>query len=776
MRSRLSMYLYVFILCLFRVAFMNAQGNLAIGQWQQILPFKTSQYVTGGNGSVYYSTGTAIAIVHDDMSIEYLSKVEGLSGVNIRAIHYNKIEDALVIGYSDGNIDLVYEDGIINKNEILLNPNIQASRSIKSMYTDADGIVFMSTDFGVVIMDIENDKFETIFTPSPVNQVAEFEGSLYVALNSGIYRIPRSELINFIDFNLWEYYGSDFGLPGDYTSKAIAAFNGNLYADIDGDLYQINNSITEIFNDISSNDLNFLYAGANQLYAGFRCIDVNGVECLGRTIGLSATGDITEATGFCSVRPRYIYEDDDGLIWFADDFNILKRTDNLAFACRSETLNTPKVSSVSDVKVIDGVIYIAAGGADQNFSPNGSRIGTMVFKDGEWIEYGSFTEQVLEDDDSRDHYEIAVKPSSNLVYFATARSGILQFDPENFEFLTYGEDNSPLRRALGDNGPRPRVFGIGFDSNDNLWSTNFTAPSPLNVLKEDGTWVSFKPTSEDAYTFLAIDQADNKWVVTEDQSVSFIIFNEGDINDRSDDRVRKVNTANSELGNATVRSIVSDRDGAIWVGTDQGAVVFNCGDPFDAGCTGSRPKVLKDGFLALLLDDEVVNTIAVDPANRKWFGTDNGIFVQSPSGDEELFHFNIENSPLLTNRVIEIDIDPITGIVYIGTEKGLIAYRSDAIEGTDQHSSAVRTYPNPVNPGYTGSIAIVGLANESSVKIANVNGQLVYETEALGGQAIWDGRDFSGRRVSSGVYYVFGASSSFFGDAKGAITKILFLH
>jgi hypothetical protein len=67
----------------------------------------------------------------------------------------------------------------------------------------------------------------------------------------------------------------------------------------------------------------------------------------------------------------------------------------------------------------------------------------------------------------------------------------------------------------------------------------------------------------------------------------------------------------------------------------------------------------------------------------------------------------------------------------------------------------VLVFPNPVPPGYTGTIAIRGLVRDAFVKITEPDGRLVHQTRALGGQAIWDGRNYKGEKVSSGVYLVF---------------------
>ena len=163
----------------------------------------------------------------------------------------------------------------------------------------------------------------------------------------------------------------------------------------------------------------------------------------------------------------------------------------------------------------------------------------------------------------------------------------------------------------------------------------------------------------------------------------------------------------------------------------------------------------QDGDLALLLGTEDILCLAVDGGNRKWFGTRNGVFVQSPSGQEAVHQFNTSNSPLLDNTILDIEVNPLDGEVFIGTAQGLISYRGEATDATNSFDPEVVVFPNPVRPEYSGPIAIKGLARDALVKITDIRGRLVYETTATGGQAIWNGSVYIGRRGSPGVDLVF---------------------
>jgi hypothetical protein len=64
-------------------------------------------------------------------------------------------------------------------------------------------------------------------------------------------------------------------------------------------------------------------------------------------------------------------------------------------------------------------------------------------------------------------------------------------------------------------------------------------------------------------------------------------------------------------------------------------------------------------------------------------------------------------------------------------------------------------YPNPVRPEYDGTVKISGLLNKATVKITDIEGNLVYETTSEGGTIEWDTTAFGKHKVASGVYMVF---------------------
>jgi hypothetical protein len=236
------------------------------------------------------------------------------------------------------------------------------------------------------------------------------------------------------------------------------------------------------------------------------------------------------------------------------------------------------------------------------------------------------------------------------------------------------------------------------------------------------------------------------------------VYNPGaNVDALNDDKWKyfRVGKGSGNLPSNEVFSIAKDKNGFIWIGTAAGIGIVQCPEQvFEAGgCEAILPVVQQDQFAGFLFQNEEVKTIAVDGANRKWIGTRNGVWLVSEDGDKIIYRFTEDNSPLLSNDIKKIAIDPQSGEVYISTFKGICSFRSTATDA-QEHTSKILVYPNPVPPGYNGTIAIRGVTNNATVKIAELNGRLVFQTRALGGQAVWNGRNYKGDKVASGVYLV----------------------
>jgi ligand-binding sensor domain-containing protein len=261
------------------------------------------------------------------------------------------------------------------------------------------------------------------------------------------------------------------------------------------------------------------------------------------------------------------------------------------------------------------------------------------------------------------------------------------------------------------------------------------------------------------------------------RDLALFVFNDNNTPDNTaDDKTQKLTSVagNGNLPGSSILSMAVDREGQLWLGTDQGvARIFSPGNVFTGGdYDAQRITVEEDGYLHPLLETEAVTAIAVNGDNEKWLGTDKaGVFLMSADGATELLHFTEADSPLLSNSIQSIKIAS-DGVVYFATSLGIVSYKDYKIESTSTLDS-LTIYPNPVRPEYYGPVFITNLVNESNVKITDVTGALVWETQAQGGQVIWDGNNFENRRVNTGVYYIFVTNSD---GSQKKTGKILFVR
>jgi hypothetical protein len=748
-----------------------AQTDIAVGEWKSYLPYPTANWVAQSDTKVYFAAEWSLAVADKaDRSFQRVSKVEGLSDVGISVVQFNRFSNTLIVVYNNTVIDLVKPEGISTLFDLYNFQGISGDKEVYHIFVEDAENVYISTNYGISQLNLANNEFPfTTFTGLPVLASAIFQNHIYITTEDGIFRISKDNGFP-EDFNQWEKMDEQDGFPGPYTSTAITVYDNHLYLSLNDTLFRYDGQYLVNVHFEPDQYIRFLTAEGPRLVAGYFCKNEN---CPGKVLYFQPDGTYTQAPSNCVDRPIYAIEDDQGNVWFSDEWREFRIHNAGAETCNRVNLNSPFSNNVNQMAIYQDELWIASGGVRTNFSYLFRDDGFFYFNDGWWTTYNRNSRPELKG--LFDFYDIAVHPENGKVYVASYLDGLVEFD--RTVMTVYNDTNSTLNNATLDT-LRTRVSGLAFDSGNNLWLANHSANRPISVFRADGTWQSFAPAAcnQNELALVVVDRTGAKWMTITNTSGGIFLFDEGDPDNPSDDRCRVISANNSNLPSNRVNTLAADLDGDIWVGTEQGVIVFECGDPFDPGCLGSLRTVVQDNFGAYLLETENVRTIAVDGANRKWFGTDNGIFVQSADGTQQIAYFTVDNSPLFDNTVNDIAIHPATGEVFIGTNRGLQSFRGRATVGGVINTNEVTVFPNPVRPEYDGVIAINGLARDADIKITDVHGQLVYQSRAEGGQAIWDGRDYNGRRAASGVYLVFSTSPQSLAKPNAVVAKILFIN
>ncbi|MCB0687311.1 MAG: hypothetical protein KDC53_12330 [Saprospiraceae bacterium] len=760
--------LNILFLSLTITGIINAQSDQRIGTWKSYLPYRLGLSVTQSPEAVYYGTEWALLKINkEDLSLEYYSKVEGLHDIGVQALKYDDTEKVLIVIYQNSNIDLVFSDEIVNLNQIEANTQIVEDRTIYDVFVQYP-YAYLACGFGVVQLDIESREFGfTTFTNTPVRSIIERQNTLVISTDLGIYEIEENQENNLADFGEWHKLGFAEGLPQNHVGQRLALIDNVLYAGVNNELYRRDDLRFEFVHQENGYAFQFATAGPEGILTGWLC--ENG--CNGKKILLQSDGHKKSITN-CSNKTTNAVVDESGRVWYADDARGYKYSEGFEGNCQTIIPDRPPTHNTAQIAAHNQKLYVATGGVTINYGYLFRTEGFYTNESGSWQSFNKNNVSELNQRDMRDFLAVEVG-SDGTVYVGTFWDGLIQYKNENF--TVFDDENSSLQNSVI-NPDRNRITDMSFDQNGNLWILNHDAPRPVSVYTREGEWKSFSlPTSTNP-EHIAIDNAGFKWISV--GGVGLVVFDSGaDPLSTSDDQYRVFNSNNSGLTVNSINHIAADKNGGVWVGTTEGVVFFNCGNfPFEDNCQGKRPIVEQNGIAGVLLGEENIKAIAIDGANQKWFGTNNGVFVQSEDIETQVFAFNTKNSPLFDNGIIDIAIDNRSGEVFIATNRGIQSYRGAAIDGGIFHESQITVFPNPVRPNYQGPIAIRGLAENANVKITDVSGLLVYETTALGGQAIWDGNDLRGRRVSSGVYLVFSAASQNQFNPDAAITKIMLVN
>ena len=785
-----------FLLCSLLIGGLLPAQVDSIGQWRSLQSFSNGSYVTESETDIIYTTGAAIFYLDkEDLSITTLTRTAGLAGGRIDLLRYHAPTGTLIIVYANSTIDLLKDGRFVTLRQID-NFNFSGDKRIYDVTFGADNRVYLAAGYGVSALNLDDRTFAfTTFTGIRVDGVAEYGERIYAATEEGLYRVPLRGG-NLPDFNTWTLLGLADGLPGDYASRALGVWRQRLYFGVNEDVWELNGATApRPFYDGAplDNRLEYLSPGAERLLAGYRCTTSN---CRDRAVfSLEADGRGTRLAD-CAFLTANAIEDDRGRIWFGDDAGTIRYLATPDGNC--QFLQYPGPPTNSNYRLLhDGSsLWVAPGQLDENTTPSFDLNGVYRFTEGSWTVLNRDNTEAFRGrngekdfaDDFATVIDVDYDPVNDIHYFSSFFEGLIGLDAAA-EATLYDETNSSIELAP-DAGPgRIRLAGTATDANGFTYAAVSRAVDNgiVSVRSPEGQWAALgQGCGLNIAIDIAVDAEGYVWVLHRGGANGGITVIDpmGTPMDPSDDRCRTLLSSNSNLPTNELRSVTVDLNGAVWVGTALGIVIFDCGpNVFGAGqCLGRRPIVeADDGFGALLLETVEVRSIAVDGGNRKWIGTTGGAFLLSERGNEQLVFFDRGNSPLLDNAINDITIDPTTGAVYFGTELGIISFRSDATGADDNFDPELIVFPNPVEPGYGGPIAIRGLARNARVKITDVSGKLVEEGTALGGQFVWNGNDYNGRRVTTGVYLIFASGSAQSGgfgasDRASAVGKIVFIR
>lgn len=753
-------------------------AQLGMGQWRMHVSASQAIDVAYGDGLAMAALKTGV-IEYDEAAGEtkIYNDQNGLSDILVSCISYHPGTKSFFIGYDNGNIDQLYSDGTVVNIPAVKLAAISGNKRING-FTMRNGKVFAATGFAIIVLDPIKHEVKDTYNPFPSPK--NYQSILF--LNDSIYALHNDGMVKAFENNPL------LGNPNNWSVDTR----------VDVPVLEVSYQKAIICNN------EFYVLARREAFGGDSIMKVTSgglQEIIGHQFDMEIVQfQLLNNKLGVSFSDSYILFNEDASIFFAisNYSNPSPQIKSVAYdgsnywvadfkngLVKYDVFGTPKMISGEgppkndffSINGNEGKIVVTGGTIDRvtlNFSVSGA----YTMKDEDWNLYDKSTQSMW----ATGIWDIgaaAINPK-NLDEVAFGGYCLNGLSIANGSEITqvYGAANSILENTtLGNN--MTCVTALEYDEDGNLWIVNGYSNKILKVRTADGSWyaMSTNPLISAAFASeLAIDYNGNKWVGVYSKGLMGYKDN-GTISNTSDDIIKVMQTGagSGNMPSDNVTAIAVDFDNEIWIGTDNGlAVLYNSDGVFSAAGTTdvSRILVTYDGNVEMLLGNSYISDIEVDGGNRKWIGTaESGVFLVSADGQEVISNFNKDNSPMISNVVLDMEFNQLTGELFIITDNGMVSYRADATYEDEEYASTT-VFPNPVKPDFSGPITIQGIKYGSDVKITDAAGNLVYTTTSNGGTATWNGKRLTGEDVSSGVYFIWTAPSDGKGKKVGKVVVI----
>ena len=748
----------------------NGQSTTT-GSWEAYFSYNSIKDIEIGSDIIYAASENAI-FTYDPYtnSIETITTIEGLSGDYITTIKYSENYNLLMIGHETG-LNEVYDlnTNTVLKvvdilNQITIPPN---NRRINDFY-EFDNLVYISTNYGISIYDMQSLEFGDTYyigfngTQTRVHQITLNNNEIYAATSDGLKKANLNNP-NLIDFQFWQTpFLGDFLSVISIADQVFTIKSDNiLYAVNDNSLSPVL-SFTEPILRLEPNETNFSIITANKVY--YYQEDLSFISSYNNSPDLNTTFTTSK-----------IFND---IIYIGTlGSGMLKTSNNSNDLYEKIIPNGPLRNNPFSLHFGYGDLWVTFGDYDEDFNPNPNReYGFSFLENNIWtnVSYDSIQQNI-----EKPVYNlnaIAINPvNSDQVFISSFQHGLLKFEKNNsLELLD--DTNSALQSLVlaGSNYKSIRVSDLKFDNQGFLWSLTSLVEDPLKKFNlTTNQWQTYSFSSiiddpildENGFGPLVIGPDGTKWVGSYRNGV--IGFND------NGNLIRQIvgeDVANLPINH--IKSLALDNNNILWIGTYKGLrILYNTSNFFTEDVITTSPIIfIEDGLPKELLELQFITAIIVDGSNNKWISTvDSGVFYLSSDGQNTIYHFTKDNSPLPSNGITSMAQNQNDGTIYFGTNRGLVAFKAGGSSPSNSLEDAY-AYPNPVRPGFNieiDKIKIKNLSENINIKITDIEGNLVAEAQSNtnlrfkgynlaidGGTAYWNGKNLADRTVASGVYVV----------------------
>ena len=741
---------------------------LCISQnWNGHYSYHNSIDTSIGNGKIFTASENAIYIhstQNDQLSI--ITTIDGLSGDFISNIYYSTNFNKLIIGYENGLIQIVdfNNDNILTIYDIIEKTTIPPNKKKINEFTEVDNIIYISTDYGVSLYDLNSLEFsDSLFigeggTQQQVNQTIINDNFLYAVLPDfgGIKRVNLD--LDIINYQNWELvYSGDFDFILNIDDSFVFTNENNVFFNENGTFSQVI-SLSQTIKKIVINEGKIIITSEDKIFI----YDTNFNLINSSIISSNFNTNFNSS----ELYNNYIYVATSSKGLLKININNIQQNYSILPA-------GPLDNNVFSISSLYGSLWATFGDYTSTYNPYPlARKGVSHWSDEYWnnINYDSIPENAV------NLNNISINPFNlNNIFISSYHGGLLEISDESLSL--FDQSNSGLESLISNetNYNSVRISGSNFDDSGTLWLMNSRVDNPLKSFNLDtNQWSSYDFTQiipdgfndELGFSDIVIGSNGTKWIGGLNSGL--IGFNEN----AGNPLLKRIN--DNDVGNLPspyVKSLAMDNNNHLWIGTIKGLrVLYNTSNFFDANVSTQQIVIEEDGIYKELLEQQFISDIKVDGSNNKWVGTiGSGLFYFSQNGQQTIYHFTKNNSPLPSNNINDIALDFVNGLVFIATDKGLVSFDSGG-STTSSTLNESYVYPNPVRPSFNMNIEkikISGITEDINIKITDISGNLVAEAnsnvnnryngfnlEIDGGIAYWNGKNLANNSVSSGVYIV----------------------
>lgn len=741
----------------FRILFFLLISSMAFSQnfedrWAGHFSYVSIKDISTSDEKIYVAAENAV-FIYDPRTDETktISTVQGLAGNFITSLYYSPIQERLIIGYENGMIDIYdeTENKVIKVVDILDKMTIPPDRKRINNFYEHNGNLYISTKYGISVYNLNRLEFGDTYyigdfgTQINVVQLTIADEHIYAATESNGIRKANLNSGDLIDYENWSTI-----VTGGF--HAIASLGNEIYAG------NANNAVLRVNPNGNTTQLQVFPQNILKFNTSENLLSIT----TSRSVSVYSSGFINEATitnvpdfnlnllsGSVFNNQVLLGTNEDGLLIVP--FNGGQASQILP--------DGPIRNRPFAMDATSGQLWVVFGEVDIDYNPYTGgfrRYGVSHLQDSVWhnIPYSELTTK-LNGAEPATLIKATINPKKpEEVYMSSYQFGLLKIVDDE-PIILYNETNSALTKE-GSAGIR--ISGTAFDKEGNLWMTQSLTEKGLIRLTPEG---QFKKVDLSNFIDVFNEVALTEMAISREGYVFFGGYYNGVMGYNPESQSFGKIGANSGSGNlpsANVRALAVDAQNRLWIGTLRGLrVMHSPASFFQSGIPDSQPIIIMENDVPQeLLYQQSITSIKVDGSNNKWISTaSSGVFYLSSNGQETLLRFTKDNSPLPTNNVQDIAIDPESGVVYFATTQGLVAYRGNAKAPRD-NLDLLRAYPNPVRPGFNGNVTIDGLTSQANVKITDITGSLVYEAVSQGGSIQWDTTAFGKYKVRSGVYLI----------------------